>query len=165
MNLLTAPIKNVAPLLKFLAQNRIFICQASYAVIFHDCANLTPVNGILLSMIAIEFYMIVTEEFFWFIALWLMHNPLGWCCSWLKISELARGIFRRLQHQCLVRDILHQAQGVFPVFVFLTKTRVSWFPIIYKVFFFHWATRPQATCGTLRFQWKVNWVVTFFLGI
>ena len=64
MNLLTAPIKNVAPLLKFLAQNRIFICQPSYAVIFHDCANLTPVNGILLSMIAIEFYMIVTEEVF-----------------------------------------------------------------------------------------------------
>ena len=77
MNLLTAPIKNVAPLLKFLAQNRIFIDQPSYAVIFHDCANLTPVNGILISMIAIEFYMIVTEEIFWFIALWLMHNPLG----------------------------------------------------------------------------------------
>ena len=82
-----------------------------------------------------------------------------WCCDWLKIPELARGIFSQSQYQWLVRAILHQAQGVFPVFVFLAKTRVSWCHIIYKVFSFHWVTRPRATCGTLRFQWKTTWVV------
>ena len=89
-----------------------------------------------------------------------MQNPTGWCCGWLKIPVLARGIFSQSQHQWLVRAILHQAQGVFLVFVFLAKTRVSWCSIIYKVFSFRWVTRPRATCGTLRFQWKVTWVVT-----
>ena len=38
-----------------------------------------------------------------------------------------------LDAKWLVRAILHQAQGVFPVFVFLAKTIVSWCPIIYGV--------------------------------
>ena len=46
----------------------------------------------------------------------------GWWCSCLKISELALGIFRRLHHQCLARDILHQAQGVFYVFFRLPQS-------------------------------------------
>ena len=100
------------------------------------------------------------QLFFLFIALCLMQNPIGWCCDWLKIPELARGILSQSQYQWLVRAILHQAQGVFPVFVFIAKTRVSWCHIIYKVFSFHWVTRPRATCGTLRFQWKTTWVVT-----
>ena len=52
------------------------------------------------------------------------------------VSQLARGILSQSQYQWLVRAILHQAQGVFLVFVFLTKPRVSWCPIIYKVFSF-----------------------------
>ena len=76
-----------------------------------------------------------------------MQNPIGWCCDWLKIPELARGILSQSQYQWLVRAILHQAQGVFPVFVFLAKTRVSWCSIIYMVF--RWVTRPRATCGSL----------------
>ena len=100
------------------------------------------------------------QWFFLFIALRLMQNPIGWCCDWLKIPELARGILSQSQYQWLVRAILLQAQGVFPVFVFLAKTRVSWCPIIYMVFSFFWVTRPRATCGTLRFQWKVTWAVT-----
>ena len=86
-----------------------------------------------------------------------MQNPIGWCCDWLKIPELARGILSQSQYQWLVRAILHQAQGVFPVFVFLAKTRVSWCPIIYGVPLSH---TLLATCGTLRLQWKVTWVVT-----
>ena len=100
------------------------------------------------------------QLFFLFIALRLMQNPIGWCCDWLKIPELARGILSQSQYQWLVRAILHLAQGVFPVFVFLAKTRVSWCPIIYMVFSFFWVTRPRAKCGTLRFQWKVTWAVT-----
>ena len=108
-----------------------------------------------------EYSIIFPAEqlFFLFIALRLMQNPIGWCCGWLKNSELARRIFRRPQHQWLVRAILHQAQGVFPVFVFLAKTRVSWCPIIYGVLL-PLSHTLQATCGTLRFQWKVTWVVT-----
>ena len=45
-------------------------------------------------------------------------QPRQFFYGWLKISELALGIFRRPQHQCLTRDILHQAQGGFYVFVF-----------------------------------------------
>ena len=92
-----------------------------------------------------------------------MQNPIGWCCDWLKIPELARGILSQSQYQWLVRAILHQAQGVFPVFVFLAKTRVSWCPIIYKVFSFRWVTRPRATCGTLPSRWvsmRTNSVLT-----
>ena len=122
----------------------------------------------LLSILLTEYSVMFPAEqlFFLFIALCLMQNPIGWCCDWLKIPELARGILSQSQYQWLVRAILHQAQGVFPVFVFLAKTRVSWCHIIYKVFSFHWVTRPRATCGTLRFQWKVTWVVStcrFFL--
>ena len=61
--------------------------------------------------------------FFLFIALCRMQNPTGGCCSRLKIPELARRIFRRLQHPWLVRDILHPVQGVFPVFVFPRRTQ------------------------------------------
>ena len=106
-----------------------------------------------------EYSVIFPAEqlFFLFIALRLMLNPIGWCCDWLKIPELARGIFSQSQYQWLVRAILHQAQGVFPVFVFLAKTRVSWCPIIYGVPLSH---TLLATCGTLRLQWKVTWVVT-----
>ena len=116
----------------------------------------------LLSNLLTEYCVTFPAEqlFFLFIALRLMQNPIGWCCDWLKIPELARGILSQSQYQWLVRAILHQAQGVFPVFVFLAKTRVSWCPIIYKVFSFRWVTRPRATCGTLRFQWKVTWVGT-----
>ena len=97
-----------------------------------------------------EYSIIFPAEqlFFLFIALRLMQNPIGWWCDWLEITELTQGFSDRHGIKCLARDILHQAQGVFPVFVFLTKTRVSWFPIIYKVFSFRWVTRPQATCGT-----------------
>ena len=104
----------------------------------------------LFSILLTEYSVMFPAEqlFFLFIALRLMQNPIGWCCDWLKIPELARGILSQSQYQWLVRAILHQAQGVFPVFVFLAKTRVSWCPIIYKVFSFRWVTRPQATCGT-----------------
>ena len=61
--------------------------------------------------------------FFLFIALRWMQNPIGGCCSLLKIPELARGIFRRLQRPWLVRDILHPAQGVFPGFCLLQQTQ------------------------------------------
>ena len=61
--------------------------------------------------------------FFLFIALRRMQNPIGGCCSRLKIPELARRIFRRLQRPWLARDILHPVQGVFPVFVFPRRTQ------------------------------------------
>ena len=114
----------------------------------------------LFSILLTEYSVMFPAEqlFFLFIALRLMLNPKGWCCDWLKIPELARGILSQSQYQWLVRAILHQAQGVFPGFVFLAKTRVSWCSIIYMVF--RWVTRPRATCGTLRFQWKVTWAVT-----
>ena len=73
-----------------------------------------------------EYSMIATAAFYLFIALHLMQNPIGWCCGWLKIPELAREIFRRAQYQWLGRAILHQAQGVFPVFVF----QFSLFPFL-----------------------------------
>ena len=56
--------------------------------------------------------------FFLFIALCLMQNPIGWCCGWLEITELAQGFSDRHGIKCLARDILHQVQGVFSVFVF-----------------------------------------------
>ncbi|MDY4873718.1 MAG: hypothetical protein SO133_02495, partial [Alloprevotella sp.] len=71
-----------------------------------------------------------SSKFFLFIALRVMQKPRGCYSDWLKITELARGILSQSQYQWLVRAILHQAQGVFPVFVFLAKTRVSWCPII-----------------------------------
>ena len=43
-------------------------------------------------------------------------RPMG-TASCLKISKLACEIFRQPQHQWLVRDILHQAHGVYYVFV------------------------------------------------
>ena len=43
-------------------------------------------------------------------------RPMG-TASCLKISKLACEIFRQPQHQWLTRDILHQAQGVYYVFV------------------------------------------------
>ena len=89
-----------------------------------------------------------------------MQNPIGWCCDWLKIPELARRILSQSQYQWLVRAILHQAQGVFPVFVFLSITRVSWFPIIYKVFSYRWVTRPRATCGSLSCNHLNSYVTT-----
>ena len=101
-----------------------------------------------------------TYLYFLFIALCLMQNPIGWCCDWLKIPELARRILSQSQYQWLVRAILHQAQGVFPVFVFLSITRVSWFPIIYKVFSYRWVTRPRATCGSLSCNHLNSYVTT-----
>ena len=52
-----------------------------------------------------------------FIALRWMQEPCG-VMVWLaeNIQAYLR-IFRRTQHQWLARDILHQAQGVFIVFV------------------------------------------------
>ena len=61
--------------------------------------------------------------FFLFIALCRMQNPIGGCCCRLKIPELARGIFRRLQHPWLARDILHPAQGVYPGFCLFRPTQ------------------------------------------
>ena len=74
----------------------------------------------LLSILLTEYSVMFPAEqlFFLFIALRLMQNPIGLCCDWLKIPELARGILSQSQYQWLVRAILHQAQGVFPVFVF-----------------------------------------------
>ena len=42
---------------------------------------------------------------------------MGWWCDWQKISKLAWGISRRAQHQWIARDIMHQSQGVYYVFV------------------------------------------------
>ena len=55
-----------------------------------------------------------------------MQNPIGWCCDWLKIPQLARGILSQSLYQWLVRAILHQAQGVFPVFVLSVATGFLW---------------------------------------
>ena len=67
-----------------------------------------------------------------FIALWWMQNPIGWCGSRQKISKLASGSFWRLQHQWLVRVILHQAQGVDFCFCFSNWHRVSPVPRFFE---------------------------------
>ena len=59
---------------------------------------------------------------FLFIALCWMQNPIGGCCSRLKIPELARGIFRRIQQPWLVRDIASSARGLF---LFLSFPRIT----------------------------------------
>ena len=52
-----------------------------------------------------------------FIALRWMQDP-GGVMVWLTENiQACLRIFRRTQHQWLVRDILHRAQGVFDVFV------------------------------------------------
>ena len=52
-----------------------------------------------------------------FIALRWMQEP-GGVMVWLAENiQACLRIFRRTQHQWLARDILHQAQGVFIVFV------------------------------------------------
>ena len=60
--------------------------------------------------------------FFLFIALRWMQNPIGGCCSRLKIPELARGIFSRLQRPWLVRDICIRRKGFFRFLSFPTDT-------------------------------------------
>ena len=57
------------------------------------------------------------EGLFLFIALRWMQDPAG-VMMWLAENiQACLRIFRRAQHQWLVRDILHQAQGVFTVYV------------------------------------------------
>ena len=79
-------------------QNAVF---QSLCRVFHDCYS---------------------SKFFLFIALHLMQNPIGWCCDWLKITELAQGFTDRHSIECLARDILHQVQGGFSVFVLSVAT-------------------------------------------
>ena len=52
-----------------------------------------------------------------FIALRWMKEPYGVMVGVAENVQACLRIFRRAQHQWLVRDILHQAQGVFDVFV------------------------------------------------
>ena len=57
------------------------------------------------------------EGLFLFIALRWMQDP-GGVMVWLAENiQACLRIFRRTQHQWLARDILHQPQGVFIVFV------------------------------------------------
>ena len=57
------------------------------------------------------------EGLFLFIALRWMQDP-GGVMVWLTENiQACLRIFRRTQHQWLARDILHQPQGVFIVFV------------------------------------------------
>ena len=52
-----------------------------------------------------------------------MQDPGGVMVGLAENIQACLRIFRRAQHQWLVRDILHQAQGVFIVFVlWLTPT-------------------------------------------
>ena len=46
-----------------------------------------------------------------------MQDPNGVMVGLAENIQACLRIFRRAQHQWLARDILHQAQGVFPVFV------------------------------------------------
>ena len=46
-----------------------------------------------------------------------MQNPNGVMVGLAENIQACLRIFRRAQHQWLVRDILHRAQGVFTVFV------------------------------------------------
>ena len=46
----------------------------------------------------------------------------GGCCSRLKIPELARGIFKRLQQPWLVRDIASSTRGLFLFLSFPRET-------------------------------------------
>ena len=83
-----------------------------------------------------EVFLVVEERlFFLFIALRRIQNPIGGCCSRLRIPELARGLFRRLQRPWLARDILHPAQGVFLVFVFSDGHRGDTGPTQGKFFY------------------------------
>ena len=52
-----------------------------------------------------------------FIALRWMQDPRGVMVGLTENIQACLRIFRRAQHQWLVRDILHQPQGVFIVFV------------------------------------------------
>ena len=52
-----------------------------------------------------------------FIALRWMQEPGGVMVGLTENIQACLRIFRRAQHQWLVRDILHQPQGVFIVFV------------------------------------------------
>ena len=52
-----------------------------------------------------------------FIALRWMQRPERVMVGLTENIQACLRIFRRAQHQWLVRDILHQAQGVFTVFV------------------------------------------------
>ena len=54
-----------------------------------------------------------------FIALRWMQEPGGVMVGLNENIQACLRIFRRAQHQWLVRDILHRAQGVFYVFVLL----------------------------------------------
>ena len=64
------------------------------------------------------------QLFFLFIALHLMQNPIGWCCGWLKIPELARRIFRRARHQMSrQRHFASSARGFFG-FCFISGHRI-----------------------------------------
>ena len=54
-----------------------------------------------------------------FIALRWMQEPCGVMVWVAENIQACLRIFRRAQHQWLVRDILHRAQGVFYVFVLL----------------------------------------------
>ena len=57
------------------------------------------------------------EGLFLFIALRWMQEPGGGMVWLAENIQACLRIFRRTQHQWLARDILHQAQGVFDVFV------------------------------------------------
>ena len=52
-----------------------------------------------------------------FIALRWMQDPRGVMVGLTENIQACLRIFRRAQHQWLARDILHQAQGVFIVYV------------------------------------------------
>ena len=52
-----------------------------------------------------------------FIALRWMQDPRGEMVGLAENVQACLRIFRRAQHQWLVRDILHQAKGVYSVFV------------------------------------------------
>ena len=82
----------------------------------------------LFSNLRAEYSMMSPAEqlFFLFIALCLMQNPIGWCRVWLEITELAQGFSDSHSIKCLIRDILHQVQGVFSVFVLSVATGFLW---------------------------------------
>ena len=72
---------------------------------------------VLHSIICLEGSTPEDRGLFLFIALQWMQEPCG-VMMWLAENiQACLRIFRRAQHQWLVRDILHQAQGVFDVFV------------------------------------------------
>ena len=62
--------------------------------------------------------------FFLFIALHLMQNPIGWCCGWLKIPELALRIFSQSQHQMSRQRHFASSARVFLGFWFISGHRI-----------------------------------------